>query len=122
MTVHEMMCHLTDCYQLATGERPVALIRRPWFGAALKWVALYLPLTWPHGAPTLPDVDPLHTGTQPTEFPADRARLEQAVGTFYEAASHGRCGRHPVFGRVSEAQWLRWGYSHADHHLRQFGA
>ena len=29
---------------------------------------------------------------------------------------------HPLFGRMSEAAWLRWGYLHVDHHLRQFGA
>jgi len=29
---------------------------------------------------------------------------------------------HPLFGPMSETQWLRWGYLHVDHHLRQFGA
>jgi hypothetical protein len=28
---------------------------------------------------------------------------------------------HPIFGRMSDAAWLRWGYLHMDHHLRQFG-
>ena len=32
----------------------------------------------------------------------------------------GRC--HPIFGRLSRTAWLRWGYLHIDHHLRQFGA
>jgi len=27
-----------------------------------------------------------------------------------------------MFGRLSDAAWLRWGYLHMDHHLRQFGA
>jgi hypothetical protein len=26
-----------------------------------------------------------------------------------------------VFGRMSQAAWLRWAYLHMDHHLRQFG-
>jgi len=29
---------------------------------------------------------------------------------------------HPRLGRMSEREWLRWGYLHMDHHLRQFGA
>jgi hypothetical protein len=29
---------------------------------------------------------------------------------------------HPIFGRMSEAAWMRWAYLHTDHHLRQFGA
>ena len=28
---------------------------------------------------------------------------------------------HPIFGALSRAAWLRWGYLHVDHHLRQFG-
>jgi hypothetical protein len=28
---------------------------------------------------------------------------------------------HPIFGAMSERAWLRWGYLHMDHHLRQFG-
>ncbi|HEV2663419.1 MAG TPA: DUF1569 domain-containing protein [Blastocatellia bacterium] len=28
---------------------------------------------------------------------------------------------HPYFGAMSESQWMRWGYLHCDHHLRQFG-
>jgi hypothetical protein len=29
---------------------------------------------------------------------------------------------HPIFGAMSAGDWLRWGYLHMDHHLRQFGA
>jgi hypothetical protein len=32
-------------------------------------------------------------------------------------AQHG----HPFFGQMTEKEWMRWGYLHADHHLRQFG-
>jgi len=28
---------------------------------------------------------------------------------------------HPIFGQMTRAEWLRWGYLHTDHHLRQFG-
>jgi hypothetical protein len=28
---------------------------------------------------------------------------------------------HPMFGEMTEKDWMRWGYLHADHHLRQFG-
>ena len=29
---------------------------------------------------------------------------------------------HPLFGPLTEPEWKRWGYLHADHHLRQFHA
>jgi hypothetical protein len=28
---------------------------------------------------------------------------------------------HPIFGKMKEKPWMRWGYLHSDHHLRQFG-
>jgi hypothetical protein len=30
-------------------------------------------------------------------------------------------GPHPMFGDLTSWQWMRWGYLHTDHHLRQFG-
>ena len=30
-------------------------------------------------------------------------------------------GSIPMFGHMSEKDWMQWGYLHADHHLRQFG-
>ena len=83
---------------------------------------MYLPLSWPKWVPTLPEVDALQDGTTPTAFSNDRKRLERAFQAFVEAATAVRCGRHPFFGALSPDQWLRWGYLHADHHLRQFGA
>jgi hypothetical protein len=32
-----------------------------------------------------------------------------------------RTSRHPLWGRMTEWEWGRWGYLHTDHHLRQFG-
>jgi hypothetical protein len=29
--------------------------------------------------------------------------------------------RHPIFGELTEREWMRWGYLHTDHHFRQFG-
>jgi hypothetical protein len=29
--------------------------------------------------------------------------------------------KHPFFGHMLCKDWTRWGYLHADHHLRQFG-
>jgi hypothetical protein len=28
---------------------------------------------------------------------------------------------HALFGPMSFDDWMRWGYLHTDHHLRQFG-
>ncbi len=122
MTVNQMVCHLTDGFQMATGERPVQETSSLWERTGLKYIVLYLPLPWPKGFRTLPEVDAFRDGTRPTELARDLERLERSVRVFVESASRGRCGRHGLFGALSPNQWLRWGYLHADHHLRQFGA
>ena len=122
MTVAQMVCHLTDGFQMATGARPVAESSSLVGRTVMKFVALYVPARWPKGVPTLPEVDALQQGTPPTQFESDLGRVEQSFQDFIECARAGRCGRHPFFGALSPHQWFRWGYLHADHHLRQFGA
>ncbi len=120
-TVGQMICHLTDGFQMATGERPVKEASSLWGRTGMKCLALYLPVPWPQAVPTLPEVDAFRDGTVPSELANDLERLERAVQAFVELAKAGRCGRHPFFGALSPDQWLRWGHLHADHHLRQFG-
>ena len=122
MSAHQMICHLADSMRMAMGQRPVAeasdLLRR----TVVKWIALYLPLRWPVGIMTRPEVDQERDGTRPAEFAADVAELEALFEHFTTTARGSRWARHPFFGGMSEAAWMRWGYLHADHHLRQFGA
>ena len=113
LTVNEMLCHLSDGFTLASGELEVESVSTFWSRTTIKWLALRAPLAWPKGVPTVPEIDPRRDGTKPSEFARDHERLE--------AAAEGRCGAHPFFGSLSQEEWLRWGYLHADHHLRQFG-
>ena len=62
------------------------------------------------------DVD----GTRPVEFESDRAGLLLAMGQFCRTLPEP-CAPHPFFGSMTAEDWWRWGYLHADHHLRQFG-
>jgi hypothetical protein len=41
-----------------------------------------------------------------------------AFDSFCALTNHTR--DHPFFGSMQHADWMRWGYLHADHHLRQF--
>ena len=120
LTPAEMMCHLADSFALGLGEREadggVGTLRRVLF----TWVALELPVPWPKGVPTRPTMDPRRQGTPPADWYADRERLVDAIERF---AANGPAphARHPLFGRLSRRRWLKWGWRHADHHLRQFG-
>ena len=107
---------------MMTGELVASDATGPLQRTLIKWIALYAPLRWPRGIPTRPEVDPLRAGTSPADFANDVSRLEALLEaiTVHDERFHAR--RHPIFGQMSRAAWLRWAYLHADHHLRQFGA
>jgi hypothetical protein len=118
MTPHEMLCHVADAFEVALGDRPPSRASAPRAARAIKWLALWVPLPWMKNVPTGRNVDPRRDGTRPGAFPEDRDR---AVTLMRRLASEARPGPHPFFGTMSAGEWLRWGYLHADHHLRQFG-
>jgi hypothetical protein len=121
MSAHQMICHLGDSIRMALGEKPVSPATNLLQRTIVKWIALYLPLPWPAGIATRPELDQALGGSRPGDFGADVAQVEELLER--AAASPKRLDgqRHPIFGRMSDGAWLRWGYAHTDHHLRQFG-
>ena len=122
MTAHQMVCHLCDSFRMATGEKPVSPATGLFQQTVVRWAALYFPMRWPAGIVTRPEVDQELGGTRPLDFAADVARLEALLDLVATQPGNVDWQRHPIFGRLSEAAWLRWAYLHMDHHLRQFGA
>jgi uncharacterized protein DUF1569 len=121
MTVHQMVCHLSDGYRMLTGEKPTALVASPLPRPIMKCVALYVPLTWPKNIETTTELDQRFGGTRPGTFDADVAELGRLLDQIAVERRDRLEGQvHPIFGRMSERSWLRWAYLHADHHLRQF--
>lgn len=122
MSAHQMVCHLGDAFRVALGDMPSNDRSSLLYRTIVKLIALYAPVRWPSGIPTTPELDQgAGSGTPPADFASDVARVEALVGAFTESIDLGR-QRHPLFGTMSHAAWLRWGYLHMDHHLRQFGA
>jgi len=127
MTAPQMICHLADSFRVTMGLKPwsterisVTPIPLPdWF---VKWVALELPMKWPKGTPTRPEVEPGKEGTPPGDFAADRNDVLALLERFTRQPRDFQWQAHPIFGPMTEAEWMRWGYLHMDHHLRQFGA
>jgi Protein of unknown function (DUF1569) len=120
MTAHQMICHLADSFRGVLGEKTLSLVPVPLPRKIMKFIALRLPMQWPHGLKTIPEIDQHIGGTRPAEFAADVASLALLVERF---VSHSRTlgPTHPFFGPMAESDWMRWGYLHTDHHLRQFG-
>ena len=123
MTPHQAVCHLADSFGAVLGDIPLAPIDVPWWmnSPVSRFVALTLPLPWPKGVPTHPDMDQEGGGTPPEDFRRDVDRLRGVMERF--ARSEGRgLEPHILFGELSPGEWGRWGWRHVDHHLRQFGA
>ena len=120
MNVNQMVCHLDDSYKVALGEKhaspATSLIRR----TLVKWVALQAPIRWAKGFPTRPEIEQGKGGTTPIAFRQDLASLLSTFDRFCDALP-SPCVQHPIFGEMTAGNWMRWGYLHADHHLRQFG-
>lgn len=121
MSAHQMICHLNDSFKGAMGEKSISPASKLLPGTLMKWIALYVPIRWPHGVPTMPEMDQQGGGTKPTAFEADVRELESLVARFTSESRDFNWHRHPLFGAMPDRDWLRWGYLHVDHHLRQFG-
>ncbi len=62
MTVQEMVCHLADAYRHSMGEIPASPVDTLLTRNVIKPFALWLPVPWPPGYPTRPEVDPAARG------------------------------------------------------------
>jgi len=121
MTVHQMICHLADSCRMALGQKHVSDSTGLAERSIVKWLALYAPLRWRSGILTRPEIDQQVAGTSPKDFATDLAEVEALLNAIARRERHATWPHHPVFGRLSRAEWLRWAYLHTDHHLRQFG-
>ena len=120
MTPNEMLCHLADAFRTPLGEqtpRPMSVLGLP--APVAKWLALSVPLPWPRGVKGAPESDPRRGGTKPVQFETDRERVVTMARRLMAEASDAH--PHPMLGPMTRADWLRWGWLHMDHHLRQFG-
>ena len=114
-----MVVHLSDAFLCPMGEKIASPAKPPIPRAVMKWGALYFPMKWPQGVPTRPEMEQGVGGTAPVEFSQDREKLVALIERFVK--KNFDWAEHPIFGEMSEKDWMRWGYLHCDHHLRQFG-
>jgi hypothetical protein len=119
MTTGTAVCHVREAYSWALGAQPGTLpYKLPLPPAIIKQIALYAPMKWRTGLKTVLELEPGQPGNVPADFVADKAGLLAEMQRFREAIG---TPLHAFFGPMSRADWLRWGYLHADHHLRRFG-
>jgi hypothetical protein len=121
MTASEMICHLNDSFLISLGEKDASSKANVFSRTVMKFVALKVPARWPKDLPTMPEVKQGVGGTCPSDFQTDRDRLLQTLERFSVPDPNVGQHPHPLFGMMSVEDWMRWGYLHSDHHLRQFG-
>ena len=121
MTAPQMICHLSDAFRMIIAGKPVQMRDNPFTRTVVKWVALQAPLRWPHGIQGPPEVDQQIGGTPPRAFASDQIELVSLTEQFSVQTEHLASIKHPIFGKLTVEEWMRWGYLHMDHHLRQFG-
>jgi hypothetical protein len=118
MTSVQMVRHLGCACEMALGDRPMKPVKGP-PPKLMRLVGLWSGLRWMKNYSTTPELKRAIAEGSDAEFCA----LVRAVIEGKEAIADG--GRlapsHPMFGEMRAADWKRWGYLHADHHLRQFG-
>lgn len=95
MSAHQMICHLTDSFKAGTGDKAVTQTGNVLHRTVLKWLALYVPVPWPHGVPTRPEMNQDLGGTRPVEFEKDRAELIELIERFSRAQRDFNWHPHP---------------------------
>ena len=123
MSAPQMICHLHDAFLGVMGNLPMAVPPGFSWWRLTKPFAFYAPFRWPRGVPTRPEFDQIAgSGTPPAQFEDDRRLLVAAIERFTAQPRIFAFRPHPLFGVLSEKEWMIWGYRHSDHHLRQFGS
>lgn len=118
MDAQAVLVHLRQSALMALGELPVACKDMRAFQLfPIKHLILYV-VPFPKGAPTAPEL--LVRGSTPVDaIRSELLLLLERIGT---GPRQGDGPVHPLFGRLSFAEWGVATYKHTDHHLRQFGA
>jgi len=121
MSAHQMIRHLNDGFKLYMGSLTVVDPGFPYPSRILKFGSLWMPIPWPRNFRTPAELDQQRKNAAPGEFERDIEELKGLVKEFSRKAGDFQWPSHPYLGKMSEVEWMRLGYLHTDHHLRQFG-
>ena len=117
MTAMEAVRHLRGAFVMAAGDRAMKPIAAVLPKQVMKRLALWTPVRWPRSLPTVPEL--LETEALQGGFLEERRALLEAFERFLRVPENRT--EHPMLGAMRPVDWMRWGYLHTDHHLRQFG-
>ena len=119
MSIAEMVCHLRGAFRLAMGQAEAVPVRKGPPPRLIQMMALWMPVRWPRSLPTVAGLERGRALVAPGWCAEDHAELMAAFEEFVGTRENRTA--HPILGAMSPRAWMRWGYLHTDHHLRQFG-
>ena len=120
MDATKMLRHMRLSYETACGETDLEIKPIPVLSPILLYVFSNVLKTWPGGKIKAPDFwSPPAEG----EFDEEMKLITEAQSRFLAklASSPNEVNAHPIFGKMTVAQWSRLLGPHLNHHLRQFG-
>jgi hypothetical protein len=119
MNAQQMARHVADASAAVLKQREFASKARGGPSAVRRFVLLNVLPRMPRGIKS--GAKPAETVVDPAAFVVDRDRAITLLRELATARPDALAERHPIFGPMKRAHWMRWAYMHTDHHLRQFG-
>ena len=114
-SARQMVTHLLESYRMGAGELRLPVRPLP-LRAVVRYLMIHV-LPFPRSAPTAPQL----LARAPDSWERDVAALSDRIASRVEPAPGAELATHPLFGRMSAADWGVLSYKHTDHHFRQFG-
>ena len=115
MTVHQMLCHISDQMRVALGDLPTKPYGPVFSGQLVRWYAIHTPLPWPRGK--VPTAREMLTA-KPVTWDGDVRLCADLIRRF---ATERANAVHPRFGRLTPREWGILAAKHLNHHFTQFG-
>ncbi|MGX1928602.1 DUF1569 domain-containing protein [Flagellimonas sp. 2504JD4-2] len=115
MNAHQMLCHCTDFFRMAFGQKkaleygqvnPREITERAKRGETVPS---------PKGFGQVEG-----EGTKPMEFEEDKIKLKKFILEFVHLSEDYQFAPHPYFGNLSKEKWEKTAIYHLNHHLEQF--
>lgn len=119
MNAYQMLRHVADALSMPLGEVDVPEESSLLWRTVMKWGGLWIPRPWPHNVVAPRQLDQCAIGIASGNFETARQDALTQLDRLRRAGFSS--ARHPFFGELTHKEWMRWGWLHNDHHLRQFG-
>lgn len=119
MKAQQMALHVGDACAAVLKQRAFSATPRGGPAGLLRIIVLYLLPRMPRGVKS--GANPAAAVVEPEAFARDLERAVTLLQQLATEAPDGLVDRHPIFGPMTRADWMRWAFLHTDHHLRQFG-